>query len=420
MNDFEEFEEILTKHHASLLRFLEENEAVTRVPSNQDIDKRKKEIKETLDALVAASQKFYPSFQKALDKRTTRLEKQIEQLTKSKETLLSDNILLEYKKKDLLLLAQKLEDANEEISAKNAEMSAQQQKISEQAETLNRVHGEVLEKNQELEQQKEALLDQSDYLHEANQRITEMHEQVQQQKDEILKKNEELLQLNLEKNNLISIVAHDLKSPLNQIKGMLTIMRLSQNVNEETAQYIAMMETSTKRLTEMIAKILDVEALDARKVNVNIEAINISEMLTRLAERFDVIAKQKSIDVLCNVGSNIHALADKTYAEQIFENLISNAVKFSPSDKKIFVNLAVKGDHVIAEIKDQGPGLSDDDKKKLFGKYQKLSARPTGNETSTGLGLSIVKKFAEAIHGDIWCESEAGNGASFFVKLPVA
>ena len=73
---------------------------------------------------------------------------------------------------------------------------------------------------------------------------------------------------------------------------------------------------------------------------------------------------------------------------------------------------------VVVEVKDEGPGLTDDDKLKLFSKYQKLSARPTGSESSTGLGLSIVKKFVESMKGQIWCESEAGNGASFFVKFP--
>jgi signal transduction histidine kinase len=99
------------------------------------------------------------------------------------------------------------------------------------------------------------------------------------------------------------------------------------------------------------------------------------------------------------------------------ENLLSNAIKFSPSDKSIFFNLYDKGDHIIGEVRDEGPGLSEDDKKKLFSKYQKLSAKPTGNESSTGLGLSIVKKFTESMHGQIWCESEPNNGASFYVKF---
>jgi signal transduction histidine kinase len=425
MNDFEEFENDLKNHHVALLSFLEQAESEA-VRTGQDdlirfLQQEKNAVTKGLLVLSEKSKKFYPALQKALDKRTTRLEKQIEVLNKSKDTLMSDNILLEYKKKDLLLLTQKLEEAYEEISAKNTELIQQQQKIFDQAEKLNTVHQQILEKNRELEQQKEALLDQSDYLHEANQAITQMHEQVQKQKDEILHKNDELLNLNNEKNNLIGIVAHDLKSPLNQMKGLLSIIKLtSKSLDEETAQYVEMMESSTNRLTDMIGKILDVEAIDAKQVNLTMESVPLSDVIRSLIERFQLLARQKNIALFSTIEKDINVFADRLYTEQVFENLISNAIKFSPVNKKIFVNVSQHNGKVIGEIKDEGPGLSEDDKKKLFGKYQKLSARPTGNEISTGLGLSIVKKFVDAMNGEIWCESEVGKGASFFVKLPSA
>jgi signal transduction histidine kinase len=425
MNDFEEFENDLKNHRVALLSFLEQAESEAARSGHHDLIRflqaEKDSVTQGLSTLAEKSKRFYPALQKALDKRTSRLEKQIEVLNKTKDTLMSDNILLEYKKKDLLLLTQKLEEAYDEISAKNKELIQQQQKIFDQAEKLNTVHQQILEKNRELEQQKEALLDQSDYLHEANQAITMMHEQVQKQKDEILQKNEELLQLNNEKNNLIGIVAHDLKSPLNQMKGLLSIIKLtSKGLDEETVQYLTMMESSTNRLTDMIGKILDVEAIDAKKVNLTIEPINVTEILQSLFQRFQLPAKQKSISLFTTLQKDVMVMADKVYTEQVFENLISNAIKFSPQEKRIFINLAVTNDKAIGEVKDEGPGISEEDKKKLFGKYQKLSARPTGNEISTGLGLSIVKKFVDAMGGEIWCESEIGKGASFFVKLPTA
>ena len=424
MNDFEEFEKVLTKHHSSLLTFLDQAETEALGAGNEKlfsfIREQKNHVTQGLNTLTEKSKNFYPALQKALDKRTSRLEKQIEVLNKTKDILMSDNILLEYKKKDLLLLTQKLEEAYEEISEKNKELIAQQQKIFEQAEKLNTVHQQILEKNKELEQQKEALLDQSDYLHEANQRITFMHEQVQLQKDEILQKNEELLNLNNEKNNLIGIVAHDLKSPLNQMKGLLNLIKVNSALDPETLQYISMMETSTKRLTDMIGKILDVEAIDAKKINLTFESVNLSDILANLVDRFDYSAKQKSIDIIPLVTKDVLVSADRVYTEQVFENLISNAVKFSPANKRIFIKLITNGTKAIGEVQDEGPGINDEDKKKLFGKYQKLSARPTGNELSTGLGLSIVKKFVDAMNGEIWCESEAGKGASFFVKLPLS
>lgn len=424
MNDFEEFEKILKTHEDALLGFLDqaETQAVT-VGHDQMvrfIREQKQEVTQGLLTLAEKSKTFYPALQKAIDKRTSRLERQIEVLNKTKDTLMSDNILLEYKKKDLLILTQKLEEAYEEISEKNKELILQQQKIYEQAEKLNAVHQQILEKNRELEQQKEALLDQSDYLHEANEAITHMHQQVQMQKDEILQKNEELLSLNNEKNNLIGIVAHDLKSPLNQMKGLLSLIKLNTGLDAETQQYIGMIESSTKRLTDMIGKILDVEAIDAKKANVSIETINLTELLQNVVSRFEYSGKQKKIDLIASIEKDVLISADRMYTEQVFENLVSNAIKFSPLEKKVYVNLVKKGDVAVGEVRDEGPGINDEDKKKLFGKYQKLSARPTGNEISTGLGLSIVKKFVDAMNGEIWCESEFGKGASFFVKLPIA
>jgi signal transduction histidine kinase len=424
MNDFEEFEKMLKKHEHTLIGFLDQAESEA-VDIGHDkmirfIRDQKREVTQGLLSLAEKSKNFYPALQKALDKRTSRLEKQIEVLNKTKDTLMSDNILLEYKKKDLLILTQKLEEAYEEISAKNKELILQQQKIYEQAEKLNAVHQQILEKNRELEQQKESLLDQSDYLHEANEAITQMHQQVQLQKDEILQKNEELLSLNNEKNNLIGIVAHDLKSPLNQMKGLLTLIKLNTGLDAETLQYVNMIENGTKRLTDMIGKILDVEAIDAKKVNVTLETVNLSELLENLLGRFDYSAKQKSMELIPTLTPGVLITADRLYTEQVFENLISNAIKFSPLSKRVFVNVEKRGEAVVVEVKDEGPGITDEDKKKLFGKYQKLSARPTGNEISTGLGLSIVKKFVDAMGGEIWCESEAGKGASFFVKLPLS
>ena len=377
-----------------------------------------KQLIDNSDVLSTSLSGVSHAFNAELKKRTNSLETKVSRLSKAKDVLTSNNYLLEYKKHDLLKITNKLEEAYEEISSKNKELLNQQAMISEQAERLNAVHEEILAKNEALEMQKEALLDQSDYLHEANQTITQMHREVEKQKNEILTKNEELLNLNNEKNNLISIVAHDLKSPLNQINGLLGLMRLtSTSLSEEALMYIDMMEQSSNRLSTMIAKILDVEAIESQKLNLVMENHDLGELLHSLCQRYGVVATEKSIVICEDLSSDAIAIVDRGYADQVFENLLSNAIKFSPQNKKVYVSVVKKNGRIVAKVKDEGPGLSDDDKKKLFGKYQKLSAKPTGNETSTGLGLSIVKKFVEAMQGEIWCESTAGEGASFFVAF---
>lgn len=381
----------------------------------------KKKLNIDIERLEKESELLDSQFGRAVEQETLSLRKEIEHLKKTNETVISDNYLLEYKKKDLMLLADNLEDAYEEIYQKNEELREQKKQISEQAEKLSAAHQEILKKNEELEQQKEAILDQTDYLHEANETISKMHAEVQKQKDEILKKNKELINLNNEKNTLIEIVAHDLKSPLNQIKGMISIIKLTTTEgSEEMMKYLDTIEGSANRLNEMIGKILDIEAIESQQVNLKMENINLSDIARDTAERFELVAREKNITLTTDIDADISAYLDRDYTYQVYENLISNAVKFSPSDKEIIIRQKMANGKALFKVIDQGPGINTEDMKKLFGKFQKLSARPTGNESSTGLGLSIVKKYVEAMNGKIWCESMEGEGATFFVEFELA
>lgn len=122
------------------------------------------------------------------------------------------------------------------------------------------------------------------------------------------------------------------------------------------------------------------------------------------------------------IHTHLHPIrlkVDETYFVQAFENVLSNAIKFSPLNAKVVVTARPSNDYYQLSITDEGPGLTEDDKKRLFHKYQKLSAQPTAGEKSTGLGLSIAKKYVEAMGGKIWCESEYGKGATFFLAFPL-
>lgn len=405
--------------------FITEVERIAKKSGNEELQQLVKQTKQKLSdklpALHTSIERLEADYELQLQQSIEALNKDIEKLKKDKDTVISNNYLLEYKKKDLLLLADNLEEANEEISAKNEALRKQKEQLSIQAEKLKQASEDIMAKNEELEQQKEAILDQADYLHEANETITAMHAEVQKQKDEILQKNEELVSLNNEKNNLISIVAHDLKSPLNQIKALIGLIKMTAgDLDEETQKYIDTIERSATRLNEMIGKILDIEAIESKKLNLNIKRVDVSEILSNCFERFKISAEAKEIALTHDIKPNLHAELDAGFANQIFENLISNALKFSPKFLKVHISLEQKKGSVVACVKDEGPGLSEDDQSKLFGKYQKLSAKPTGNETSTGLGLSIVKKYVEAMEGNIWCESEVNQGARFFVEFKAA
>jgi signal transduction histidine kinase len=114
----------------------------------------------------------------------------------------------------------------------------------------------------------------------------------------------------------------------------------------------------------------------------------------------------------------IICFTDALAFSQVMDNLVSNAVKYSPHNTHVWVE-AVSTPHAVRiAVRDEGPGLSDEDQSRLFGKFARLSAQPTGGEHSTGLGLSIVKKMVESMNGKVWCDSEQGHGAVFVVELP--
>ena len=317
-----------------------------------------------------------------------------------------------------MLLATQLEEAYEEIEKKNTELAAQKKQIQEQAEEIKKVSDKVLKKNDELEQQKEFILDQADYLEEANKQLTQMNREVENQKEEILKKNKELVELNTEKNNLIHIVAHDLRSPLNQIKGLISLIKISPDqLSSDSKNCLDMMDGSVNRLNEMIAKILDVKAIESQKLNIKLERENLSELAKGVVLRYRLSASEKGIWLTEHIAEEVVGDVDQGYFIQVLENLLSNAIKFSKPNTSIQLKVAYEDGTPLISVSDQGPGISPADMEKLFTKFQKLSARPTGNETSTGLGLSIVKKFVEAMEGETWCESEPGKGSTFYVRL---
>jgi signal transduction histidine kinase len=129
-----------------------------------------------------------------------------------------------------------------------------------------------------------------------------------------------------------------------------------------------------------------------------------------------VQSDNKKIGIVADLDE-VSASLDRSLTVQIIDNLISNAIKFSNHNTKVNVTLKEEKQTIRFEIEDEGPGIMEEDKPRLFQKFQKLNAQPTGGESSSGLGLSIVKKYVEAMKGKVWCESEFGKGAKFIVEF---
>ena len=256
---------------------------------------------------------------------------------------------------------------------------------------------------------------QLEYQHELEQKVIKRTEQIERQKEVLEEQKYRLEEVNDEKNHLIGIVAHDLRNPLTSALSMAQLLE-GEEEDEEKAEMGQVIMNSLKRMNEMIGKILDIKAIESQVIKLDKVIFDMADAAEEIVQQFETRAKQKSIKIHKDLKPASVSL-DKDYFRQIIENLISNAIKFSPNHKNIFISTYQENGRSVLKVSDEGPGFTEEDLKKVFGKYQKLSARPTGNESSTGIGLSIVKKYVETMDGTIELNSEAGNGAAFRIEF---
>jgi signal transduction histidine kinase len=267
---------------------------------------------------------------------------------------------------------------------------------------------------------------------------------LQEQRDLLERQTQELTALNEEKNEMMGILAHDLKNPIGALRGMGELIK-GGYVEGQTLQEVAeQIVLTSDQMLNLVKNLLDENQLDTGKRLFMPIKVDVVEVLEPLLQRYRpmITAKRLTLHVLAEKGEHC-VLADKQALSQIFDNLLSNAIKYSPHGKNIWIrikkshssladsrssgnkntnalmtNVSMTDDTLQIEVEDEGEGISDEDKRKLFGRFVRLSARPTGGEHSTGLGLSIVKKMVDAMNGSIRCESEPGKGATFIIELP--
>lgn len=247
-------------------------------------------------------------------------------------------------------------------------------------------------------------------------------ESIESQQFELEEKNQELQALNEDKNNLIHIVAHDLRSPLNQVLGLVEILKIDKkNWKPEQLEMLDQIGTCSTTLGNMINKILDVEAIESKSQNLSLNRIDLIGLLQSMCVNLHAISNKKNINMAMDTQlKEAYCEVDEQYCKQVFQNLISNAIKFSPEKTKITVVVENINDSIVVRVKDEGPGIASGEVGLLFKKYQKLSNRPTANEQSTGIGLSIVKKYVEMMNGEVSYENNSPNGSIFSVSLKSA
>lgn len=270
-----------------------------------------------------------------------------------------------------------------------------------------------------------------------NGRIQEKNIQLEQQ-------NKQLHLLNEEKSNLLSIVAHDLKNPLSSIifaaESTRHLLRSVPPKEVHVEERFLRIESAAERMYGIITNLLNVHTLETGQIQIIPEKFDVVLLVNAIVQGYTEQAAAKNISINFHADEALPIHSDRSIISEILDNLLSNALKYSPPERNVYISVLTEKKNsfintsaysflsryrslseqcFLVAISDEGPGMTEEDKTKLFTKFARLSARPTGGESSTGLGLAIVKKFVDLLRGTIWCESEYGSGTTFYVTLPV-
>ncbi|WP_255989259.1 sensor histidine kinase [Chitinolyticbacter albus] len=255
-----------------------------------------------------------------------------------------------------------------------------------------------------------------------------LEELVEQRTEELAVRNMELeaanlrlIQLNEEKNELLTIAAHDLKNPVASIQGMtkLIVGKLGEWSSERIEDRLLGIVKLSERMQRILGNLLDINALEAGLYQLQPERLSLDVLCPELVASWETRLAEKQ-QYCIYTPNGLEVTADRQAMWQVLDNLISNASKYAPHQTTIRLEAVAIGERVQVRVSDQGPGIATHEMERLFRKFSRLSAVPTGGEHTTGLGLSIVKRLAEAMDGKVGCESVLGHGATFYVDLPIA
>ncbi|MGC3945259.1 MAG: ATP-binding protein [Chryseolinea sp.] len=231
---------------------------------------------------------------------------------------------------------------------------------------------------------------------------------------------QDLQDLNDQKNRFLGMATHDLRNPISSVNGLVGLIKMSGNLNDDQKTYLTMAEASLRRMQDLVTRLLDLNSFERAEIKVHNERVDVTKMIASIAATYTAAAERKQIELLVEVDEAVTSfMSDGTLLSQMLDNLVSNAIKFSRAGNKVHLRaFRVDPIGIQFEVQDEGPGLTQEDISKLFGAFQRLSARPTGGESSTGLGLSIVKALSEILNTSVEVTSTPGVGTKFWFLVP--
>jgi len=220
-------------------------------------------------------------------------------------------------------------------------------------------------------------------------------------------------------NDMMNRIVHDLKNPNTSIALSAELIKRKSNDPKTVIDFANRISQSATNVLTRLNNLLDISQVESGGLELNLEEIRMLDVIHTVKRNFDLLANHKKQTILIQCKCDTTIVADGKRMQEAFENLLSNAIKYAEKSTNIYIIISSQESGLTIEFKDEGQGLTELDMQKLFMKFARLSAIPTGNEHSNGLGLSIVKMLIELHKGKVWASSEGkGKGASFFVFIP--
>lgn len=277
----------------------------------------------------------------------------------------------------------------------------------------------LISENAALKAELASMKGQIDAMNQRTKELTKRNKELEEKLDKLSKSKNDLEELSRQKDELFAIVIHDIKNPAALIKNLVDLLRsydLTANEQQEIIEDIAQTTLKIVQLSQEVTKIL---TLESGLMNLEFEPAPINILIEDVVTRNKPAAQKKKMTLFTELPNDLPEVEmDAQKIEEVLDNLISNAIKFTQEGGTIRVKAYKELRDVVVEVSDNGLGLSEEDVAKAFRRGQRLSASPTGGESSTGMGLWIVKKIIDAHHGKVWIKSILGKGSTFAFSLP--
>ena len=268
-------------------------------------------------------------------------------------------------------------------------------------------------------QQKEEIQYKNEMLSKINEELRVNLEVIEEQSKKMADQADHLDKVNQTKDKLFSIIGHDLRSPVNSLKGLLSLLTSETISQEEFVIFSSKLKHGVEHLHFTLNNLLEWANNQMRGIEADPENYDIHQLAMENILLLEEFATEKNIQLINLIPKETMIFADKDQIRLVLRNLISNAVKFTPENGSISITSLKNNDKIEVSVTDNGIGMSKENLGKLFKNTSHFSSHGTSGEKGTGLGLLLCKEMIEKNGGHIWVDSEQGKGTSFIFSVPV-